>query len=76
MLYDSKKCVIKQSIDVFLFVFIPDRLSHSIISEDHFPIRYVPDQYKLQQMCDKAVYFCLATLKFVPDWFVTRKIIK
>ena len=45
-------------------------------SEDHFPIRYVPDQYKPQQMCDKAVYVCLATLKFVPDWFVTRKIIK
>ena len=27
-------------------------------------------------MCDKAVYDCLVALKFVPDWFVTSKMIK
>ena len=27
-------------------------------------------------MCDKAVDDCLAALKFVSDWFVTRKMIK
>ena len=27
-------------------------------------------------MCDKAVDDCLAALKFIPDWFVTSKIIK
>ena len=27
-------------------------------------------------MCDKAVDDCLAAVKFVPDWFVTSKIIK
>ena len=27
-------------------------------------------------MCDKAVDDCLAALKFVPDWFVTSKVIK
>ena len=27
-------------------------------------------------MCDKAVDVCLAALKFVPDWFVTSKMIK
>ena len=27
-------------------------------------------------MCDKVVHDCLATLKFVPDLFVTSKIIK
>ena len=27
-------------------------------------------------MCDKAIDDCLATLKFVPDWFVTSKMIK
>ena len=27
-------------------------------------------------MCDEAVDDCLAALKFVPDWFVTRKMIK
>ena len=26
-----------------------------IISDDPFSIRYVSDQYKTQQMCDKAV---------------------
>ena len=36
-----------------------------------FSIRYDLDQYKTQQMCDKAVDDCLAALQFVPDWFVT-----
>ena len=27
-------------------------------------------------MCDKAVDDCLASLKFVPDWIVTSKMIK
>ena len=27
-------------------------------------------------MCDEAVDDCLAGLKFVPDWFVTNKMIK
>ena len=48
----------------------------SFISEDPFPVRYVPDQYKTQQMCDEAVDDCLAALKFTPDWFVTSKMIK
>ena len=55
-----KKCVTKLLTNVFLYFFI----------------RYVPDQYKTQQMCDKAVDDCLAALKFVPDWFVTSKMVK
>ena len=27
-------------------------------------------------MCDKAVDNCLATLKLIPDWFVSIKVIK
>ena len=27
-------------------------------------------------MCDKAVDYCLAALKFVPNWFVTTKMTK
>ena len=46
------------------------------ISENPFSLRYVPDQYKTQQMCDKAVADCLTACKFVPDWFVTSKMIK
>ena len=38
--------------------------------------RYVPAQYKTQQMCDKAVDDCLAALKFVPSWFVASIMIK
>ena len=43
-----------------------------MISDDPFSIRYIPDQYTTQQMCDKVVDDCLAALKLVPDWFVTR----
>ena len=31
-----------------------------VISEDPCWIRYAPDQYKTQKMCDKAVDDCLA----------------
>ena len=51
-------------------------MCNSIICADPFSIRYVPDQYKTHQMCDKAVDSCLTALKFVPDWFVGSKMIK
>ena len=38
-----------------------------IVYDDAFSIRYVPDQYKTQQICDKAVHDRLAALKFAPD---------
>ena len=47
-----------------------------IISDDPFSIKYVPDQYKTQQMCNKTVNDCLSALKFVPGWFVTGKMTK
>ena len=46
-------------------------MCNSIICEDPFSIRYDLDQYKTQQMCDKAVDDCLAALQFIPDWFVS-----
>ena len=46
------------------------------ISDDSFQLIYIPDQYKTQQMCDKAVDDFLPTLNFVPDWFVTSRMIK
>ena len=51
-------------------------MCNSIICEDPFSIRYVPDEYKTHQMCDKAVDSCLAALKFLSDWFVGSKVIK
>ena len=39
-------------------------------------ITYYLDRYKTQEMGDKAFDDFLPALKFVPDWFVTCKIIK
>ena len=47
-----------------------------IISGDSFSLRYVPNQYKTQKICDEAVDHFLPTLNFVPDWFVTIKMFK
>ena len=32
-------------------------------------LRYVPDQYKTQRMCDKVVLESSGTLNFVPDCY-------
>ena len=48
---------------------------NSNISEDLFSVGDVPDQCKTQKICHKTVDDCIATLKFVPDWLVTRKVI-
>ena len=37
---------------------------------------YYPDRHKTQRMCDEAIDDCLAALKFVPDWFVTIKMLE
>ena len=46
-----------------------------VVSEDLFSIVYCPDKCKTQRMCDEAVDDSLATLKLIPDWFVTNKMI-
>ena len=43
--------------------------------ELHF-LPVVPDRFKTQEMCEKAVKNCLWLLKYVPDWFVTHQQIK
>ena len=47
-----------------------------IVSDDPFKLKYCHDRYKTQEMCNKAVQDFLPALKFVPDWFVTSKMIK
>ena len=78
-----KKCVIKQFIDVFFFVFdsIPDWYSTKemidrVISGDPFLIVYCHDNYITQITSDKAVDDSLEALKLILDWFVTSKMIK
>ena len=41
-----------------------------------FLFDFVPDRYKSQEMCDKAVDDFLPALKFVPKWFITSKLVK
>ena len=75
------KSVIKLLILVlYLTLFLIDlslkKCLTEFFSEDHFMLQYCPDRHKAQKMCCKAVDSCLSTLKFVPDWFVTDKMIK
>ena len=47
-----------------------------IVSEDPFKLKYCHGRCKTLEMYNKAADDFLPTLKFVPDWFVTSKIIK
>ena len=38
-----------------------------------FPLRYVPDQYKTQQKCDKAIPEYGGTLKPFPNFYKNKK---
>ena len=61
-----------------VFGFVPDRYKFAgicgkIVSEDPFILKYCVDRYNTQEMRDKAVDAFLPALKFVPDWFLTKK---
>ena len=43
------------------------------VEVDPWQLRDVPDYFKTQGMCDKAVGNYLFSLQFVPDWFVTQQ---
>ena len=47
-----------------------------VVSEDPFIFVYCPDKYVIQKMSDKAVDYSLATLKLIPDWLISNKMIK
>ena len=44
--------------------------------EDPFILLYCVNRYKTSKRCDEAVEDCLSALKFVPDWFVTNKMLR
>ena len=48
----------------------------SVVSEDLFMMAYCPNKYKTQRMCNEAFDDCLAALKFIPDWFITSKMLE
>ena len=39
-------------------------------------IVYCSYKHETQKICDEAVDGCLAALKFIPDWFVTNKMLQ
>ena len=39
-------------------------------------LKYSLKRYKTQEMCDEAIDTSLLALKFVPDWFVTNKMLE
>ena len=45
---------------------------HAVKKLTHL-LRYVPDQYKSQQICDKAVDTYLSTIKFVTECLMTQE---
>ena len=51
-------------------------LCDKVVSEDPFTLKYCPDKCKMQVMHDKAFDSCFVSSKFVPDWFVTNKMIE
>ena len=66
---------------LFVFNSIPDHyktqdIYEIVVSRYPFLIVYYPDKCKTQKMCDEAVDHCLAALKFIPDWFVTSKMLE
>ena len=43
------------------------------VNEWPWLLGYVPDQYKTEEMCYRAVERYLSSLQFVPDWFGTQQ---
>ena len=61
---------------IILLINIQLKKCVTIISENLSSVRYVPDEYKTQQIVDKADNDCLTALIFLHDWFVTSIMIK
>ena len=63
----------------FVFDSIPDQyktqeICDIVVSLYPFLIVYCPDKYKTKKICH--VDDCLVALEFIPDWFVSSKMIK
>ena len=71
-----KKCMMKVLIFVLLYLilFLIDIRPKKYVINLFLKILLCKniERYRAQEMCDKAVYACLLTLKFVPDWFVAK----
>ena len=50
-------------------------MGDSVFSEDAFLLVYCHNKYETQRMCVEAIDECLTKLKFIPNGFVTSKIL-
>ena len=46
------------------------------VEVDPWLLKYVPDHFKTQEMCDAVVIEDPLLLRYVPDWFVTQQQVK
>ena len=43
------------------------------VENEPYSLKFVPDHFKMQEICDKAVREDPYSLEFLPNWFVTRE---
>ena len=46
------------------------------VEEDPYTLKFVPDNFKTQEMCDDVVWGDAFSLQYNPDYFVTQQQIK
>ena len=51
-------------------------MCEKVVSKERLMLKYCLDIYKPHKMCKETIDACLASLKFVPDLFVTNKMFK
>ena len=63
-------------LDYVLYCSKTQDMCKKAVFKEPFMLKYCLDIYKTQEVCKKAVDACLPLLKFVPGWFVTKKMLK
>ena len=51
-------------------------MGEKTVSKEHFTLKYCLNRCETQEMCDSAVDAYVPLSKFVPDCFVTKKMLK
>ena len=64
----------------FVFDSVPDQyktqeMRDKVVFKEPSVLKYCIDNYKIQEMCYKAVGAFLTTVNFVSDWFATNKML-
>ena len=67
-----------EGVDICPFVFdcVPEKMCVKVVFEKPFMLKYYLNRCNTQEMCDKAVDVCLPVLKFVPNLFVSNKMLE